>query len=97
MFKFLIIAVAGFILYKLLVNDRTKKQQNQKKNKQDPKQAGKTGEMVKDPICGTYVPFDSDIRVRKDGQVYTFCSYDCMYEFLNSLYSDGENKKELQK
>lgn len=96
MFKFLIIAVAGFILYKLLVNDRAKKQQDQKKNKQNPGQTGKTGEMVKDPICGTYVPFDCDIRVRKDGQVYHFCSYECRDEFINSIETDEENKKELQ-
>lgn len=96
MFKFLIVAAAGFILYKLLTNDRKNKQEKTE-NKQGEQSATESGEMIKDPVCGTYVPVDCDIRVRKDGEVYHFCSYECRDEFLNELETKEPQNKELQK
>lgn len=79
MWKFIIFAVAAFILFKLIMGDRQKKVD---KKQQDQKSAVDAGEMAKDPICGTYVSTDSDIRVRDQEQVYYFCSYECRDEFL---------------
>lgn len=97
MFKLLIVAAAGFILYKLLTNDRKKKSEAQnKKSRAETQKAAETGEMVKDPICGTYVPYDSDIRVRKDGEVLHFCSFECRDEYLQQLEpTPGKEKKEI--
>ena len=44
-----------------------------------------TGEMVKDPICGTYVPADANIRARVGDKVYAFCSYECRDAFIKRL------------
>lgn len=80
MFRLLIIFGAGFLLYKLFLGDKKKKQEDQI-HRQSSNVA--SGELVKDPVCGTYVSVDSDIRVREGNRVYCFCSYDCRDKFLS--------------
>jgi len=41
--------------------------------------------MIKDPVCGTYVRKDGDIRVRQGEAVHVFCSYECRDKFIKSL------------
>ena len=35
------------------------------------------GELVKDPVCGTYIPRDSAIAVRVAGETRYYCSTTC--------------------
>ena len=79
MLKFVVLIVVGFILYKLITNDQRKKveEQKQKKTEANPSEV-----MVKDPICGTYVSTDSEIRVKEGQKVLYFCSYECRDKFL---------------
>ncbi|MFP4629290.1 MAG: YHS domain-containing protein [Desulfohalobiaceae bacterium] len=79
MFKVIVFLVAGFLLYKLVMGDQKKKMEAKGKKASKKVEAG---EMVKDPVCGTYVSVDSDIRVKQGGQVYYFCSYECRDRFL---------------
>mgnify|MGYP006306884989 CR=1 FL=1 len=44
-------------------------------------------EAVKDPVCGTYVSTDTDIRVRDGDQVLYFCSYECRDAYLKEHQS----------
>lgn len=39
------------------------------------------GEMVKDPVCGTFVPREGSIRFRRGGEEHFFCSPECRDEF----------------
>lgn len=39
------------------------------------------GEMVKDPVCGTYVPRDGSLSLRERGGEQFFCSAACRDEF----------------
>lgn len=82
MLKFLIFIAAAFILYKLLTGDFKKKKEAQVKEKED---LAANGVMTKDPICGTYVPIDGDIRVKQGDKVHNFCSYECRDKFLKKL------------
>lgn len=82
MLKFLIFAVACFLLYKLVTNDKKKKVQV--KNTQDEKLA-QEGVLVKDPVCGTYVSKDSDIRIKEGEEVRCFCSYECRDKYLKMI------------
>ncbi|KAF5059888.1 hypothetical protein DSECCO2_331390 [anaerobic digester metagenome] len=82
MLKFLVIAAACFILYKLLTNDRKKKVEVKKNNDE---QMAKEGVLVKDPVCGTYVSKDSDIRIKEGEQVRCFCSYECRDKYLKMI------------
>ncbi|MBE1425266.1 YHS domain-containing protein [Desulfomicrobium macestii] len=82
MLKFVILAAVCFILYKLVTNDKKKKVEV--KNKQEEKLA-KEGVLVKDPICGTYVSKDSDIRIKEGEEVRCFCSYECRDKYLKMI------------
>lgn len=44
--------------------------------------------MVKDPICGTYVKKDSDIRVRNGEKVECFCSFECRDKYIKRLEAE---------
>lgn len=94
MIKYLLIAVAVFVLYKLITNERGRKNIDESKER-DKKIA--TGEMIKDPICGTYVETDSSIKVRDGNTVHHFCSYDCRQKFLDKLEDAGREIPELPK
>ncbi len=84
MLKFIVIGVALFLVYKLFMGDKKKRDMN---HQQDIKQKVASGEMVKDPICGTYVEKDGDIRVREGEKVHVFCSYECRDKFLKQIES----------
>lgn len=80
--KFLIFAAAVFVVWKLFAGDR---RQKQVKNKAQEENLAASGEMIKDPVCGTYVRKDGDIRVRQGEAVHVFCSYECRDKFIKSL------------
>ncbi|NDV24525.1 transcriptional regulator [Desulfovibrio sp. JC022] len=86
MMKFVIIAVAAFIMWKLFSGDQ-KKKQDQAGKVHDKKV--KTGEMVKDPICGAYVPKNGDIRVKNGEKVECFCSYECRDKYIKRLEAES--------
>lgn len=82
MLKFIVIGVALFLIYKLFMGDKKKKEMENEKVIKDRVAAG---EMVKDPICGTYVEKDGSIRVREGEKVHIFCSYECRDKYLKQL------------
>lgn len=94
MWKFLILALAAYVLYRLFMNDARKKKQDTKQNKED---LVATGEMVKDPICGAYVASDGGISVRDGEKVHRFCSYECRDTFLKQLQNSGREIPVLTK
>ncbi|WP_027722704.1 transcriptional regulator [Maridesulfovibrio zosterae] len=85
MLKFIIIAIAGFVMWKLFSGDLQKKQ---KGNEKQQEKKIKAGEMVKDPICGTYVRKDGDIRVRNGEKVECFCSFECRDKYIKRIESE---------
>lgn len=87
MLRFIVIAIGIFIVYKLLTGD--KKRKEEKGQKQQEKMAA-SGELVRDPACGTYVSKDSDIRVRQGDKVHCFCSYDCRDKYIQKLEAPKE-------
>ena len=89
MYKILIFALAGFVLWKLLTGDKKRKKVQEHEKKE---QMAATGQMVKDPICGSFVSVDSDIRVRQGDTVHRFCSYDCRDAFLARIQAAAEPK-----
>ncbi|MGC8660135.1 MAG: YHS domain-containing protein [Desulfomonilaceae bacterium] len=40
-------------------------------------------QMVKDPVCGTYILARDAKSLRVDGETYYFCSDDCRKRFVN--------------
>ena len=88
LFRLLIFVACAFILYKLLAGDS--KQKKMKKGSQEEKLAA-SGQMIKDPVCGTYVSSESDIRVKEGDKVHLFCSYECRDKYLKKLREGQES------
>ncbi|TVM15650.1 transcriptional regulator [Oceanidesulfovibrio indonesiensis] len=91
MLKFVIIIVAGFLLYRMFTNDQKKKKQV--KEKEQVKKAAR-GEMVQDPMCGAYVSVDSDIRVKEGDTVHRFCSFECRDNYVKRLTEGSSSQTE---
>lgn len=86
MWKWIIIALAAFVLYKLVFNDKGRKDKEEDKRRE---RKIATGEMVKDPVCGAYVDVEGSISVRDGKAIHRFCSYDCREKFLEQLEASG--------
>jgi len=44
-----------------------------------------TGELKKDPVCGTYIAAASSIQEKVGGQTFHFCSRECRDKYVTSL------------
>jgi YHS domain-containing protein len=51
----------------------------------DPVAKGEGEEMALDPVCGSYVPASSALRVRKGEEVIHFCGEECRQKFMAGL------------
>lgn len=85
--KVLVFALVAYALYRLLMNDRRKKEDDASREKEH---LVATGEMVRDPVCGTYVEAEGGITVRNGEKVLHFCSYECREKYIRQLQEQGE-------
>ena len=44
-----------------------------------------TGELKKDPVCGTYIATATSIKEKVSGQVVHFCSQECRDKYVATL------------
>jgi YHS domain-containing protein len=44
-----------------------------------------TGELKKDPVCGTYIAAATSIQEKVGGQTFHFCSPECRDKYVASL------------
>jgi YHS domain-containing protein len=44
-----------------------------------------TGELKKDPVCGTYIAAATSIQEKVGGQTFHFCSRECRDKYVASL------------
>jgi YHS domain-containing protein len=88
MWKWIIFALAAYVLYRLFTNDWKKGRKSKEEEKTQNEQMVAAGEMVKDPECGAYIAADSNISVRDGETVYRFCSYDCRDAFVRRIQAD---------
>lgn len=90
MWKWLVLALAVYILYRLFANDVLKKKKTDKESDSaELERKVASGEMVKDPECGAYVAIDSSISVKDGDKIHRFCSYDCRDTFLQRIAEGG--------
>ncbi len=80
--KVAIVALVCYVLYRLFMNDNKKKTEKEAEKR---KKRMESGEMVKDPVCGTYVEKDSAITVKNGEQILYFCSYECRQKYIESV------------
>ncbi len=88
MIRWIIIILAIYILYRLFAND-IKKKLSKEQSQEATEQKIASGEMVKDPECGTYIDKESTITVRNGEIIHRFCSYECRDAFLEKVKNGG--------
>lgn len=88
--KFVILIVAAGLLYLLFKGDQKKKDLDKSASSEKLKE---TGELVKDPMCGSFVAADGGIRVREGDKVHVFCSYECRDKFLKQMGASPKGAK----
>ncbi len=92
MWKFLFLAIALYIAWKLFANDFFKKKKSEEKaEKEETDRKIAAGDMVKDPECGAYVSVDDSISVKDGDKTWYFCSYECRDNFLRRLEAGGRD------
>jgi YHS domain-containing protein len=50
-----------------------------------PEQVPLTGELKKDPVCGTYIAAATSIKEKVGGETFHFCSQQCRDKYVASL------------
>jgi YHS domain-containing protein len=45
--------------------------------------------LVKDPVCGLYIPESKAVKLRVKNKDYYFCSNECKEKFLKELNNNG--------
>ncbi len=88
--KYFWIILAVAVIYFMFRNDFKRKKGEFKKKREQENVAG-TNDLVKDPVCGTYVSKSDSISVRNGNDVHRFCSYECRDKFLDRL-QEGDKK-----
>ncbi len=84
---FLILLLIGFFFYKKVI-----KGENPFFSKGDKKKYNNSEgieKMEKDPVCSTYVPIKSSLKIKHEGEVYHFCSEKCRKKYLSILNEEN--------
>lgn len=73
--RFVLLAVVAYFAFLILRIYLSLKPRRPQTGTQAPREA--QGEMVKDEICGTYIPRDEALTEVRDGVEHYFCSEEC--------------------
>jgi YHS domain-containing protein len=76
-----IIGVLLYILYRLLVGPR-KKREDARKNGPASQESAVQDVLAEDPVCHTYIPKGQAVQLHHDKKMYYFCSDKCCEMFL---------------
>jgi len=81
--SFIAFAFFGYIFYKVVL----KREPLFRNKNRDSGSSGKgeVEKMEKDPVCGTYVPEKTSLKLKSEGQIYHFCSDKCRDEYIAIL------------
>ncbi len=80
MLKWVLAISVIYMLYRMVMSEKAKKKEEEQEEKEN---LAATGELAKDPICGTYVDKEDAIRVKDGEAIHYFCGYDCRDKFIN--------------
>lgn len=83
--KFIIIAIAIYLLIKLLKPGSPKRETRAGYSRCQKPAAGE--DLVEDPVCHTYIPVSSALKLHVEGRTLYFCSQKCLDAYVL------ENKK----
>jgi len=79
--RFLLLAVVGFLLFLLVRSAVTSFLDGLRRPARAAARGGSRDELVKDPVCLTYVPRRSAVTRSTGSATYYFCSATCANKF----------------
>ena len=82
-FSFIVFIFFGYIFYKVVL--KREPLFRRKNRDKSPSGKGEVEKMEKDPVCGTYVPEKSSLKLKSEGEIYHFCSDKCRDEYIAIL------------
>ena len=81
--SFIVFLLIGYIFYKKVIKGESLFRSN--KNKKNYSGSGDVEKMEKDPVCGTYVPEKTALKLKSEGEIYYFCSDKCRNEYMAQI------------
>ncbi len=81
--SFIVFLLVGYYFYKKVIKGESFFRSN--KNKNSFPESGEVEKMEKDPVCGTYVPEKTSLKLKSEGEIYHFCSDKCRDEYIAIL------------
>jgi len=79
-FRIVLYFLVAYVLYRIIRFFQAVKQIG--KNAAAPKP--RSGLMVKDEMCNTYLPEEEALKLKQGGKDFYFCSETCRHKFLES-------------
>ena len=80
--RILLYIILFFILYRIVRSILFPKKRVFQQQKNEPNLQG--DETILDPICQSYFPKDSALKVKKGSEVVYFCSEECREKFIKN-------------
>ena len=81
--SFVVFILIGYVFYKKVI-----KGENiffPRSKRRGTGSGGDVEKMEKDPVCGTYVPEKTSLKLKSEGTMYHFCSEKCREEYISHL------------
>jgi uncharacterized protein len=86
-FRLIFYAVLGYLIYKFIIYVLAPRPGNQTRTRAE----GRSGVMVKDEVCNTYLPQEDAVKETVEGVDHYFCSQACRGKFLANRKSGGDS------
>jgi len=81
--RLLVLAILFYIVYRLLVGGRQKKEPENQQKRKTYKEMPIDDTLVEDPVCKKLVPMQQAVQHRHAGQTIYFCSEECCRKFIS--------------
>lgn len=81
--KFLLLLLSSLFFF-LLKHLFTPRGRQRSRDHRDHTGENDIGDMVRDPVCATFIIKRDAIKQKKDGEIHYFCSKECAEKFLMS-------------
>ncbi|AEI15745.1 YHS domain-containing protein [Flexistipes sinusarabici DSM 4947] len=85
LFKLIILGAAAYFGFSFFRKNKEKLFGRSKKEEDDS-----PVELVKDPVCNTFVEMDTPFKVKYYDRVYYFCSQGCRDSFIEQMKNGGK-------
>jgi len=81
--RLLVLAVLFYIVYRLLIGGRQKKEPASQQERPTQKEMPVDDVLVEDPVCKKLVPRQKAVEHRHGDQTIYFCSKECCRKFIS--------------